>query len=247
MRVSVYFSGRVWLTMTAIFWHELCGSIFSPDVILCGWLGSKHQLTNHDCAIFFTWFISVNVCFPRCVCAEVILQFFRMICKSWYLFFRLRLCWWFSVEVYGIICGSWCLFSAFYLCWRVTVLFFGIIYASWCLFSRLCMHWGVIAIYVSWCWFFRWCIHWRVIAIYVSWCWLFRLCTYWGATAIFLALFMRVDVSFSGCVCADGWLWQRDSPWLPGLRGDCRHQFRTGVPAQKITRLCNIFYMIYFS
>ena len=24
---------------------------FSPDVILCGWLGSKHQLTNSQCTI----------------------------------------------------------------------------------------------------------------------------------------------------------------------------------------------------
>ena len=43
-----------------------------------------------------------------------------------------------------------------------------------------------------------------------------------------------MDVGASGGVRADRGLWQRDAPWIPGLRGDRRHQLRAGVSAEKI-------------
>ena len=42
---------------------------FSPDLILCGWLGSRHQLTNShtgelgDCFLFVCLFVYLFVCF----------------------------------------------------------------------------------------------------------------------------------------------------------------------------------------
>ena len=39
------------MTCGMMTWNEYLGDrgkfVFSPDVILCGWLGSKHQLTNY--------------------------------------------------------------------------------------------------------------------------------------------------------------------------------------------------------